>query len=279
MSKLMPIGILLALGLLLACSSPADEANSAATPAEPAIRAVQPTPTAAPTATLVPLRRSTPTPVPNPTPTRAAAATPTRPDTDTGVLAPFTAEDPRAFLSELSPTEQSCVSDSITHERLDALLKSLESDSAPPSPEEAAFLLQCLEQEAQLRLFLTGLFQQTGPLSVETSDCIRGGLAALDVEAILLSGVGESADEAALVGGMASFLVMLSCLNEEEWQAASPGLEMRPEDREGIHCLLEKLGGPEGVAAALQPTGEGPPVAFFSAAMECQLQMMPEPAP
>ena len=35
-------------------------------------------------------------------------------------------------------------------------------------PEETAALIQCLEDETLLRLFLTGLIGQTGPLSAET---------------------------------------------------------------------------------------------------------------
>ena len=42
---------------------------------------------------------------------------------------------------------------------------------------------------------------------------------------------------------------------------------------------MDELGGPEGVAAALQPDDAGPPMAFFSAAAACgvPLQVMEEP--
>jgi hypothetical protein len=96
----------------------------------------------------------------------------------------------------------------------------------------------------------------------------------------MLAGLVESDDEAAMMGSMAAFLVMLSCLNEEEWEAASPALELRPEDREGVRCVMEELGGPDGVAEALQPTADsGPPLAFFQAAMGCQLQQVVEGPP
>ena len=49
---------------------------------------------------------------------------------------------------------------------------------------------------------------------------------------------------------------------------------------------MEALGGPEGVAAALQPAGGGPPAAFFEAAMGCGMKdagggptAVPMPAP
>ena len=35
-----------------------------------------------------------------------------------------------------------------------------------------------------------------------------------------------------MVQGMAGFLITLSCLNEEEWQAASPALDLPPDGRE-----------------------------------------------
>ena len=138
------------------------------------------------------------------------------------------------------------------------------------SPEEAAESIQCLEQETLLRLFLTGLTGQTGPLSGETSACVRSGFADLDLRAIMLATSGESDEAAAMVGSMAGFLVTLSCLNEEEWQAAGPSLSLGPDDREGLECVMDELGGPEGVAAALQPDDAGPPMAFFSAAAACK---------
>ena len=177
-------------------------------------------------------------------------------------------------MSGLSGAEQSCVSEKVDPQRLMALV------SAPDlvSPEETTELVQCLEQETLLRLFLTGLIGQTGPLSEETSTCVRAGFADFDIRAVMLAGAVESDEEAAMMGSMAGFLLALSCLNEEEWQAASSSLGLGPNDRESLQCVMEQLGGPEGVAAALQPDGAGPPMAFIGAAMECGLQMMEEPS-
>ena len=74
---------------------------------------------------------------------------------------------------------------------------------------------------------------------------------------------------------MAGFLATLVCLNDEEFHAASPALGMGPEDRQGLQCLLDELGGPEGVTALLSPDA-GPPIALFSAALECNLQLSGE---
>ena len=65
----------------------------------------------------------------------------------------------------------------------------------------------------------------------------------------------------------------LSCLNEEEWELAGPALELGPYNPEGMQCLFEKVGGPEGLAAMARPDA-GPPLALFGAAAECNLAFM-----
>ena len=145
------------------------------------------------------------------------------------------------------------------------------------SPEKAAELFQCLEHETLLRLFLSALTGQTGPLSGETSACVRSGFADFDLRAIMLATASESEEAAAVMGGVAGFLVALSCLNEEEWRVAGPSLGFGPDDREGLQCVMDELGGPQGVAAALQPDDAGPPVAFFSTAAACGVQFVEEP--
>lgn len=278
MSKLLLIAIFLTLASALACSRGTPEATPAATGVEPAMSAPVEPPTLAPTATLVPVRRSTPTPISTATPPPTPAAT--EADSGSSAITPLNAESPQTFLAELSADEQSCISETIGAQELEALVQSLDSLSPSPPPAEATALVECLEDGALLRLFSTGVTEQTGPLSAETGTCLRGGLAGFDLGAIMLAGLVESDDEAAMMGSMAAFLVMLSCLNEEEWEAASPALELRPEDREGVRCVMEELGGPDGVAEALQPTADsGPPLAFFQAAMGCQLQQVVEGPP
>ncbi len=139
------------------------------------------------------------------------------------------------------------------------------------SPEETTALIQCLEDETLLRLFLTGLIGQTGPLSAESSVCVRSGFAHFDLRSVMLATPVES-DAAAMAGSMAGFLLTLSCLNDEEWQAVGPSLGMGADDRDGLQCVLAELGGPEGLAAALQP-GAGPPTAFSKASATCNPQM------
>ena len=255
MLKVLSCAIFLVAASVLACSSP--------------------TPT--PTSTAVPVPTSTPAPTPTPAPAPTTTPLPTeaapKPASGSGAILPLNLEDPQAFLSELSAVEQSCLPENVDLQRLMA------PEGGPDlvSPEEAAELIQCLQQETLLRLFLTGLTGQTGPLSGETSACVRSGFADFDLRAIMLATSGESDEAAAMVGSMAGFLVTLSCLNEEEWQAAGPSLGLGPDDREGLECVMDELGGPEGVAAALQPDDAGPPMAFFSAAAACNLQIVEEP--
>ena len=70
------------------------------------------------------------------------------------------------------------------------------------SAEEIAALSQCLEDETLLRLFLTGVIGQTGPLSAESSTCVRSGFANFDLRSVMFATPAESEEEAAMVGGM-----------------------------------------------------------------------------
>ena len=184
-------------------------------------------------------------------------------------------DDPQTFMSELSGAEQSCLSKNGDPQRLLALVAS--PDLA--TPEVAAALIQCLEEETLLRLFLTGFTAQVGPLREQTSTCIRAGFAEFDIRAIMLGAVVESQEEAAMAASMGSFLVTLSCLNDEEWQMASPALDLNPNDREGLQCVMDELGGPAAVAPALQSDAGSPLMTVIGVAIGCNLQLITEGRP
>ena len=263
MSKFLLGVLLLAVVALLACAGPEPTPLATSTP----VPDPTPTPTLEPTATPTPA----PTNTPEPTPTSEPVAMAPQGTQSSSVLAPLRMDDPQAFLSELSSAEQSCVSESVSPDRMQALLAS--PDLA--TPEEGAALLQCLEDETVTRMFLTGIIGGIGPLSEDTSACIRSGFAALDIRSTMLAAAGGAGEEAAMMGSMAAFFLALSCLSEDEWQIAAPSLGMNPDDRKGLECVMNELGGPEGMAAALQPADEGPPMAFFAAAQKCELAMGP----
>ena len=131
----------------------------------------------------------------------------------------------------------------------------------------------CLEHETLLKLFLNGFTDQTGPLSDDTSACVSAGFQNFDLPAMMLANQEGPGAQAAMVKGMAGILITLSCLNEEEWQAASPALDLPPEGREPLQCVMNLLGGPEGVEASLESKEGEPPLALFNAAAECGMVM------
>ncbi len=173
--------------------------------------------------------------------------------------------------SDLSDAELSCLSEIGDPQQL--LMNGPEL--APPQERNA--LAGCLEHQTLLKIFLKGFTDQTGPLSGDTSACVSAGFRNFDLRAMMVTNPEGPGEEAAMVQGMAGILITLSCLNEEEWQAASPALDLQPDGREGLQCVMNMLGGPEGVAASLESKEGEPPLALFNAAAECGLTMMGGP--
>ena len=75
---------------------------------------------------------------------------------------------------------------------------------------------------------------------------------------------------------MAGLIIVLACLDEQEWQAASQPLDLPPDGREALQCAMNLLGGPEGIVASLESKEGERPTNFFNAATECGLTMMEE---
>ncbi len=206
---------------------------------------------------------------PEPT-TSAPAATPTPPPAPAeGVLSPLSLTDPSAFLSEVSSTEVACILENIDPDRLSLFL------TAPDlaTDEEAASLIGCMEDETLLRFFLSAILQATGPLSAESSGCVREVFAGVDLAAPMIASV---SDPEAGAGLMAGFFSTLVCLNEAEFQAAGPALELGNIDQQGVQCLFDELGGAEGLTALMDPAA-GPPLALFGAAVTCNLELTADP--
>lgn len=278
--RIVPVAVLCALACLfwLAVACGGDEPEAANAPdyeatvaaALAAVEASAPTDEPPPTVEPAP----TPTEVPpSPTPTAPAANTPeTTTAGNSEPLAPLVINDPNAFVADLSEPERTCLSGTIGPERLTVLLRSPElSDEADRSA-----VLGCLEQDTLLRLFLTHVLSATGPLSPESSECLRRSYAETDLNALMFAAASPSdpgsPGESAEVAAMVAFMVSLSCLNEEEFQVAAPALGMAPGEYEGFQCALEKVGGQDAMTALLAPAA-GFPVALFEAAAECQVQL------
>ncbi len=188
-----------------------------------------------------------------------------------GQLRPLDPSDPEAFLSGLSETERTCLEGSLGSEQLTALFLSPEA----PAGQDMTALVECLEQDTVLRMFLGGVLEPGSSLSVESSACIRAGAAEMDVLGIMLAASEE--DDAALVEGMGLFVLALSCLNDKELQMASSMLGAQPEEIENLKCVLEALGGPEGLVEALEVEEGEFPTALFEAAFKCGASMMGPP--
>jgi hypothetical protein len=238
-------------------------------------------PTTAPTAmaepTAVPEPTDTPTPTATPEPTAMTEPTATteptampEPENEPGAggIAPLQMDDPVAMMSQFSESELACVAGTAETDRLLQLFAS--PDLA--SPEEQTQLIGCMEDETVLRLFLTGFIGGTGSLSEETSDCIRSGMEGVDLRSVMLAGTAGD-EQAAMVGGMSALFLTVGCLNEEEFEVAAPALGMSPADRESQMCAIEKLGGPEGIAALMESGDEAVFMSLIGAAIECGVQM------
>ena len=317
MSKLLYCTLFIALTALLACSGPETSQYSTGAPQIPVsepmpmsttapveitaetpveITAEVPAEVPVEVATEVPAQTETPTavraetPAPAavpivtevPAPTEAAAPTeapaqgetpPTAPPETTPDPGPAGMNGTDLLTSDLSAAELSCLSEIGDPQQLLALMNNPEL--APPQERDA--LVECLEHETLLKIFLKGFTDQTGPLSTDTSACVNAGFRNFDLRTMMLTSPEGPGGQAAMFKGMAGLLITLSCLNEEEWEAASPALDLQPEGREALPCVMNKLGGPEGVEASLESKEGEPPLAFFRAAAECGLMMMGGP--
>ena len=189
---------------------------------------------------------------------------------DPGVLAPLQALDSSALLSELSANELACVGDDPGK-----LARSLAGPGSAPR-EDQAKLIGCLDDETVARIFLAGFVPGPEPLSLETSDCVRAAFEVVDPREVMTAGL-EGDPGRAMAGSMAAFSVTTACLNDEEWAAAASMTGMGPDEREGMQCLLDQLGGPGQMATAMRAAQEGDFTDLAKAGADCGLNMGPAP--
>ncbi len=249
--------ILVILAPLMSCGdqtpTPGEEEVTIPTPAGATTSAPARETTETPTPTESQAERPTaaPTATPASTPPPGPTATPAPP----GVLAPLHALNSGATLSELSDAELACIGE---------------------NPERQTRFFGCLNDETLARIFLAGFVPGPGPLSQESSDCVRAGFAVIDPRAVMTAGI-EGDPGRAMAGSMAALSVTVACLNDQEWEATAPQVGMGPEEREGMQCLLAELGGPGQMAAAMTAAQEGDFTDLAQAGAECGLEMGPPP--
>ena len=262
MSKLLVVTVLVAIAALMACSggdpTRAPTATTAPAPAETL------------TATPLPTATATAAPKPTPEPTATTAPEPSAIPEDPGVLAPLQALDSSVLLSELSANELACVGDDPGK-----LARSLAGPGSAPR-EDQAKLIGCLDDETVARIFLAGFVPGPEPLSLETSDCVRAAFEVVDPREVMTAGL-EGDPGRAMAGSMAAFSVTTACLNDEEWAAAASMTGMGPDEREGMQCLLDQLGGPGQMATAMRAAQEGDFTDLAKAGADCGLNMGPAP--
>ena len=215
----------------------------------------------------------TPQPPPTPTerPTVALTATPAIPPTPSapGTLVPADIQDPQALISSLSDAEMDCIGDP---DRLVGALAGL----GTPSRDVMAELFGCLEDETLARLLLAGFVPGPEPLSPETSQCVRAAFEVIDPRSVMTAGL-EGNPGAAMAGSMAALFVTTACLNDKEWARSGPEMGMGPEEREGMQCLMQALGGPGRMAEAMALAQEGDFDTLARAGTDCGLDMEPPP--
>ena len=302
MPKLLYCALFIFLTTLLACSGPetspsptavaptealAPAAASIPAPAEVPVETTAPAevpvettaPAEVPVETTAPAEEpaQAESPIPAGDPTTAPAEEPTPEPTDAppeitpeyGMPGPAGMNGTGSLISQLSDNEQSCLSENGDPQQLLTLINS----PGLASPEEEKILAGCLENETLLNIFLKGFADQAGPLSSDTSACIGAGFQNLDLRAMMLTSPEEPEDEAGIAQVMAGLIIVLACLDETEWQTASKRIDLSPDGREGLKCVMNLLGGPEGIVASLEPKEGEPPTNFLKAAKKCGITM------
>ena len=286
MLKLLYFAIFISLTALLACSGPEKSPSPTAVVQAPAAESIldpPPAPVETPVEDPVPAEdpAQAESPIPTGDPTTAPAEEPEPTDAPSEITPGPRTPDPSSMnsteilVSDLSDAELSCISEIGDPQQLMTLMNKPEF----ASPEERNALAICLENETLLKVFLKGFTDQTGPLSSDTSACISAGLRNFDLHAMMLTNPEGPDTQATMVKDMAGRLITLSCLNEDEWKAASPTLDLQPEGREALQCVMNKLGAPEGIVASLEFKEGEPPQAIFNAVAECGLTIMMEGPP
>ena len=200
-------------------------------------------------------------------------------------ITPFSLNDGETILTHLSKSELTCLEQAVGPGNLPDVL----DHASVPVPEGDSWIIDCLEDDTLLSLFLNLSLGETGPLSGETSACLRTGLGRLDLRGVMAEDeqdIGwEDRSEAVFISGA---LTALTCLSLDEWDANAPDMSLEPGDQEAIRCFLEKTGGSEALLAALEGAGQGggkdlyQANDLYQAAVDCGLSFLDdlfEPTP
>ena len=255
-------------------------------PTEPTAATPVPTgPTTTEEPTVPPMETHTPTPTPtepNPVPTSTATPEPTvtptptpapEKETPAGVLSPLSLHDTEDVNSQLSDAELACLKEGSPglHLGWAFILPGY------GEPQERVEIIECLEDETVARIFVSESAEGVATLSLETSTCVRAAFNEIDPRAMMLAKV-EGFPENTLNSATTLHFVTMACLNDAEWETTARWLREDSELREVMQCMMEKLGGPGTMAAAMTKGGRGDQEALAEAAEDCAGEMGPVPA-
>ena len=270
---------LVILAALAGCSSPtqtpqAPTPSPAATPTQAPSPTQEPTAAAAATATPTTPPTTIPTPVPAATPNPEATSTQVSKDeTPAGVLSPLNLDDTEDANSELSDAELACLKESrdpLLHLRWAFILPGYGHQ------EERVKIIGCLEDETVARIFVADTAEGVATLSLETSTCLRAAFNEIDPRSMMLAKVGGYPEDTLNSATALSFVTM-ACLNDAEWETAARWLREESELRGWMQCMMEKLGGPGQMAAAMTAWDEYNQKMLVEAAEDCAEEMEPVP--
>ena len=248
--------------------------EAAAPSSSPPTQGAEPTETPLPVSTVPPggnaatpaLPANTQAPEGTEEPLRATSEPETLPPGD--VITPLNLVDSEAALSRLSKPEISCLEQAAGPGRLHEILR----DTRVPVPEADAWIVACLGDDTLINIFLAMLLSDSGPLSQETSACLRTGLEWVDLRELMTEDTrGREQDDRVGAVFLSGYFTAAACLNQEEWDATAADLGLDPGDQETFQCFLEAVGGPEALAAALEGTDQAGSVSLYPAMMGCGL--------
>ena len=180
--------------------------------------------------------------------------------------------DTETIDSELSDAELDCIKEigPFMLQRWDFILP------GPGYQEERAKIIGCLEDETVARIFVADTAEGVATLSLESSACIRAVFNEIDPRLMMLAKV-EGFPEDTLSSATILSLVTTACLNDAEWETAAEWLREESELRELMRCMMENLGGPGEMAAAITAEDEDNQKMLAEAAEDCAEEMEPVP--
>ena len=283
MQSIILTAALVILVTLAGCSNPTQDPETPTPgPAATPTRALPPTQehatAAAPTATLVK------SPATRPTQVLAATATPEPPSTPVikdesqiGVLSPLVLDDPMYDDPEtvnalLSEAELACIKE--IEPGMDRTWTwALPSDG---NPKDRVKIIGCLGDEILARIFLADTTEGVPTLSLETSTCVRAAFKVIDPRSMMLAKA-EGFPEDTLNQATTLSLVIMACLNDEEWESVDTPLWKEPGLRGWTQCMMEELDGPGEMAVAMTDGREADQEALAEAAEDCSEEAEPVP--